>query len=401
MSKRQSSFVLVVSPNGTATVAKRQKIPDKFVFVVSPNGTATVAKCQKIPDKSLDDLPDEVLLKVFANLAKPCSLKDLVRSSHVSKRIRRVCHDESLWPKINLFKKYIPAEFIKHILQNGCRYLSLCDAKVKGHTIKMLNEKSQLRYLDLSNFKNEVFVGELLESCHFLEKLSLKYSTFSSAMMRNLNSGYLNFDNLEVLDMTGCKGLDMGTIRQIVMFENLSEINFSWPPTGGGLSTAMIGYLVKNISIHLRKISLNSQINVRNEHIATLVTRCNEIRELQLFGDFGITNNSLDIIMKGLRKLEKLDISLTQIDLTKILELRSMPELHNLNCQHVETIGDIKKLKKILPHLIINQERFKIADRSQTLKPEQGFWDVQAEAVQDMFAVNEQEQHGINLGGTY
>ena len=378
-------------------MSKRQS---SFVLAVSPNETARVAKCQKIPDKSLDDLPDEVLLKIFANLAKPSSLKDLIRSSHVSKRIRRVCLDESLWQKINLYKKCLPAEFIKQILQNGCVYLSLCDAKVKGHTIKMLNEKSQLRYLDLTNLKNEVFVGELLESCHLLEKLSLKYSTFSTAMMRNLNSGFLNCDNLEVLDMTGCKGIDMETIRQIVMLENLTEINFSWPPKGGGLSTVMIDYLVKNISIQLRKISLNSQISVQNEHIATLVTRCNGIRELELIG-IGINNNSLDHIMKGLHKLEKLDISLTDIELNKILELPSMPELQNLNCQHVNTVGGLKKLKKILPHLIINQERFKIANRSETLKPEQGFWDVHAAVVQDMFALNEQEQHGINLGATY
>ena len=220
-------------------------------------------------------------------------------------------------------------------------------------------------------------------------------------MMRNLNSGYLNFNNLEVLDMTGCKGLDMGTVRQITTFKNLTELNLSWPPKGRGLSTAMIGYLVRNVSIQLRKISLNSQKNVRNEHIATLVTRCNDIKDLELFGDSGITNNSLDIIMKALLKLEKLDISLTQIDLTKILELRLMPELQYLNCQHVKTVGDVKTLKKMLPHLTINQERFKIADRNQTLEPEQGFWDVHALAVQDMVAVNEQEQHGINLGATY
>ena len=379
-------------------MSKRQS---SFVTAVPSNGTAKVAKCQKIPDKSLDDLPDEVLLKIFANLAKPSCFKDLIRSSYVSKRFRRVYQDESLWQKINLFRNCVPAEFIQLILQNGCRYLSLCDAEVKGHTIKMFNEKSQLRYLDLSNFKNEVFIGGLLQSCHFIEKLSLKYSTFSITMMRNLNSGYLNFDNLEVLDMTGCKGLDMGTMRQIVKFKNLTEINLSLPSKRGGLSRAMIGYLVKNISIQLRKISLNSQKNVQNEHIATLVTRCNDIRELELFGDFGVTNDSLDHIMKDLHKLEKLDISLTQIDLSKILELRLMPNLQNLNCQHVKTVGDIKELKKILPHLIINQERFKIADRSQTLKPEQGFWDVHALAVQDMFAVNEQEQHGINLGATY
>ena len=88
--------------------------------------------------------------------------------------------------------------------------------------------------------------------------------------------------------------------------------------------------------------------------MAILVTRCKEIRELELFGIFGITNNSLDHIMKGLRKLEKLDISLTNIDLKKILELQLMLELQSLNCQHVKTVGDIERLKKILPHLNIN-----------------------------------------------
>ena len=78
--------------------------------------------------------------------------------------------------------------------------------------------------------------------------------------------------------------------------------------------------------------------------MAILVTRCKEIRELELFGIFGITNNSLDHIMKGLRKLEKLDISLTNIDLKKILELQLMLELQSLNCQHVKTVGDIERI---------------------------------------------------------
>ena len=129
-------------------------------------------------------------------------------------------------------------------------------------------------------------------------------------MMWKVNSGYLHFENLEVLDLSGCKGLDIGTMRQIVMFEKLTEINFSWPPKGGSLTITMIDYLVKNISTRLRKVGLNSQIKIRDEHMAILVTRCKEIRELELFGIFGITNNSLDHIMKGLRKLEKLDISL-------------------------------------------------------------------------------------------
>lgn len=377
-------------------MSKRQSL---FVTAVSSNGTAKVAKCQKTPDKSLDDLPDEVLLKIFANLAKPSCFKDLIRSSYVSKRFRRVYQDESLWQKINLFRNCVPTEFIQLILQNGCCYLSLCDAEVKGHTIKMFNEKSQLRYLDLSNFKNEVFIGGLLQSCHFIEKLSMKYSTFSNTMMRNLNSGYLNLNNLEVLDMTGCKGLDMGTMRQIVKFENLTEINFGWPPKGGSLSTTMIDYLVKNISIQLKKISLNAQKSVKDEHIAKLVTRCKEIRELQLFGTSDITDNSLDYIVRNLAKLARLDISKTKISSIKILELRWMPELQNLICEHILTHNDLVKLENRLPLLIINQKRFKIADRSESLTPIEGFWDVQA-AVEDMFAVNEKGENQLFVGYT-
>ena len=378
MSKRQSTF-------------EPDELPDEM------------AKSSKNQSKGIHDLPDEVLLKIFAKL----SLKNLICTSQVSKRIRRVCYDKSLWQIINLFNKSVPTEFIEQILENGCCYLSLCDANLKGLAIpkrgahpvptplKVLNGKSQLRYLDLSFFKNEVFVGELLKSCQFLEKLSLKYSNTGTGMT-NLNSGCLNFDNLKVLDISGCEGIDMGTMRQIVMFENLTEINFGWPPKGGGLSTTMIDYLVKNISIQLKKISLNAQQSVRDEHIAKLVTRCKEIRELQLSRVSNITNNSLDNIMKGLHKLEKLDIRLTKINLIKIMELRWMPELQNLNCEQVFNVGDIKKLKNRLPHLIVNQKIFKIADRSQSLTPIEGFWDVQAAAVQDMFAVNEEGEHGLN-----
>ena len=76
-----------------------------------------------------------------------------------------------------------------------------------------------------------------------------------------------------------------------------------------------------------------------------------------------------------------------------------MPELQNLVCERVLTLSDIKKLENRLPHLIINQKRFKIADRSEFLTPIEGFWDVQA-AVQDMFAVNEKGENQIFVGYT-
>ena len=53
----------------------------------------------------LEDLPDEVILKVFSYLENNT---DRIRSGHVSQRLRAISSDESLWHKINLFKKLYP-----------------------------------------------------------------------------------------------------------------------------------------------------------------------------------------------------------------------------------------------------------------------------------------------------
>ena len=44
---------------------------------------------------------------------------------------------------------------------------------------------------------------------------------------------------------------------------------------------------------------------------------------------------------------------------------------------------------------------FQIADRSKLLTPMKGYWDVHAAVVQDTLAVNEEGEHGINLGYTF
>ena len=48
-----------------------------------------------------EDLPDEVILLTFSYL----EISDLIHCSHVSKRIRAISHDESLWQSINLYWK--------------------------------------------------------------------------------------------------------------------------------------------------------------------------------------------------------------------------------------------------------------------------------------------------------
>ena len=85
-------------------------------------------KCQKLFTKNLEDLSDEIQLKIFTYL----SVKDLSCCSQVSKRTRRICRDESMWEKVNLCGKIVPATFLKYILDNGSKHINLAFSEIRG-----------------------------------------------------------------------------------------------------------------------------------------------------------------------------------------------------------------------------------------------------------------------------
>ena len=87
-------------------------------------------KRQKLSILQLEDLPDEILLKILKNL----EVKDILQCGQMSKRIRAISTDESLWEKINLMFKKVPIEFLGLAIRNGCKYLSLFGAKLIGET---------------------------------------------------------------------------------------------------------------------------------------------------------------------------------------------------------------------------------------------------------------------------
>ena len=115
-------------------------------------------------------------------------LSDFLQNPYF-KRVRAICHDDSLWKKINLYFKTIPAEFINYILIYGnCKYLSLWSADLIGNM--NLNQKSPLKYLDLNFCKaNDGVLNNLISACDSLEKLSLRNLTLNGKMIKAI--GYV------------------------------------------------------------------------------------------------------------------------------------------------------------------------------------------------------------------
>ena len=141
--------------------------------------------CFRLQTSMLDRLPDEILLKIFNYL----DIQELLRYSHVSKNIRRICNDKSLWKIVDLSGRKVRAEFIKIVLENDCKNLNLEDTKIDG-SIK-LSKTSKLMCLNLEMNPRKVsksFFIEILLSCSSLQNLMLGGHLLNTALLQKFFS---------------------------------------------------------------------------------------------------------------------------------------------------------------------------------------------------------------------
>ena len=160
-----------------------------------------MSKHQMLSSFQFEDLPNEVVLKVLKNL----DIKDVLRCGLVSKQIRTISRDESIWEKINLYHKEglkVPIEFLQLVLDSGCKYLSLQNVKVvHRNTGLQLKNASKLRYLNLAFIKSEpkeiegtqiedesdpTDIEEILASCKSLQKLNMDRLCLTPSMIESI-----------------------------------------------------------------------------------------------------------------------------------------------------------------------------------------------------------------------
>ena len=94
------------------------------------------------------ELPDELSLKVFSYT----ETADILMCGQVSKRIRIISNDNSLFQTVNLRNKIVKTDFLVTLLNKGCKSLNLSDCGLCGDLTVI--PKSQLGILDLSNCRS-------------------------------------------------------------------------------------------------------------------------------------------------------------------------------------------------------------------------------------------------------
>ena len=82
-----------------------------------------MSKRQKLSFYSIEDLPNEILLKIISLL----DFKEVLRCGQSSKRLREISNDNSFWLKLNLTGRKVPYGFIEKAYQD---YIIIIDKKI-------------------------------------------------------------------------------------------------------------------------------------------------------------------------------------------------------------------------------------------------------------------------------
>ena len=152
----------------------------------------------KLNFSQFENLPNEILLKIF-NYMNP-KIKELLLFGHVSRRIRWVSHDQSLWQNLNLLPKNpVPTGLLQLMIENGCQRIN-ASGKIIGTLV--LNKESQLKFLNTGS-TNPRALTVLLSSSYSLEQLYLSNVILNHNMISSIC--YQNGQTLKVLRLVATK----------------------------------------------------------------------------------------------------------------------------------------------------------------------------------------------------
>ena len=308
---------------------------------------------------NFQDLPEELILKILSY----SETKVLIICGQVSKRIRRITRDCSLWVKVNLVEKIVKAEFLAMILSKGCEILVLIDSAIRGNLSS--NMKSQLRVLYFYQTawkaplvycaKSIDVLEELLSSCCSLQHLAIVNLGLTPKMVASICK---NGKTLQILNLNYSFTEESGYLQEIIKScQELKEINLAFVEHSLSeiLSYEDLEFLAKNIPPNIEELNL-SGLDVKDDHVETLLRRCNKIKALSLEATL-ITDYSVMNIRRYLNlTLEELSLAhfgeFGVISFTGFLELKTMPRLKILNLSDEKE--ETEQLRLHLSHLTIN-----------------------------------------------
>ncbi|XP_071436327.1 S-phase kinase-associated protein 2 [Pithys albifrons albifrons] len=326
--------------------SKRQKVKESekdFVFARRPWPLREAES-----GVSLDALPDELLLSIFAYL----SLKDLLKVSVICRRWHHLSFDESLWQTLDLTGVNLLPGVIGHLLPAGVTVFR-CPRSCIGSPLFKTNELLKLQHLDLSNCTvSAADLHSVLCLCERLQNLSLEGVGLSD----NIIKAIARNPNLMRLNLCGCSGFSAEALEMMLSCCSvLEELNLSWCD----FTAAHVKAAVNHVTSKITQLNLSGyRENLQIADVKTLVERCPFLVHLDLSDSMMLKPECFQYF-RQLMFLQHLCLSRCyQISPAALVELGEIRTLKTLQVFGIVTDSSLQLLVEALPDLKINRSHF-------------------------------------------
>ncbi|XP_017764417.1 PREDICTED: S-phase kinase-associated protein 2 isoform X2 [Eufriesea mexicana] len=257
-----------------------------------------------VGEDKFNKLSDEMILMILKWLPKKC----LVRSMLVCKRWCQIARDEALWSRLDLGSKVLNEGTLGHILPRGVQILRLAQAEIADPVFFENSEVfsdgyiSKLQYLDLSMAViSPDGLAMLLNKCKYLKKLSLEKCTVNRSCCKAISDN----NDLEILNLTMCEGMNIECIKDLMKLKNLNAVNMAWC----GLDSESMTLLCKSLPSSVTRLNIaGCRKTMTNDNVKDLVKSCPDLIELDLSDCTMLTMNTVRNLL-DLSKLEHLSLS--------------------------------------------------------------------------------------------
>ena len=116
-------------------------------------------------------------------------------------------------------------------------------------------------------------------------------------------------------------------------------------------------FICNHLTANIQKLNLSGyRTSFTTSDLLNLVKRCNQLVELNVSDCSMLTPEAIDVIANHLHGLISLSLSrCTKIKPVCLLELRDIPNLSHLSVFGMVLEGNLRVLRRNLPHLAINE----------------------------------------------
>uniref|UniRef100_A0A3B4H9U5 S-phase kinase associated protein 2 n=1 Tax=Pundamilia nyererei TaxID=303518 RepID=A0A3B4H9U5_9CICH len=284
------------------------------------------------PNISWDQLPDEVVLRIFFCLP----LQDLVRISVVCKRWQRLAFDESLWHSVDLEGMTHTALALQQVLRTGIRRLR-CPQKCSFLSFPLYSSL-QVVQMDLSSsIIPTLALEDIICRCRLLECLSLEGLQLSDTIISCLAKN----TRLQELNLSGCSAFSAPVLtRMLKSCSRIQQLNLSWCTFDNNHIKSVVDNLSSSVT-HLNLSGYRESLTLNGDDSTLLTADCLPV-------------------LSQLKHLLHLSLSRCyHIHLAALTDVGIMfPVLSQLDVFGLVQDSQLPSLKREMPHVSINSRPF-------------------------------------------